>query len=54
MKSRSGQAGQSGVPTSRAFAVRAWPGRGDPPADEPLAVYPVTVADGRLIIEFPR
>jgi 3-phenylpropionate/trans-cinnamate dioxygenase ferredoxin subunit len=25
----------------------------DPPADEPLAVYPVTVADGRLIIEFP-
>ena len=26
----------------------------DPPADEPLAVYPVTVADGRLILEFPR
>ena len=25
----------------------------DPPADEPLAVYPVTVADGRLILEFP-
>jgi 3-phenylpropionate/trans-cinnamate dioxygenase ferredoxin component len=25
----------------------------EPPADEPLAVYPVTVADGRLILEFP-
>jgi 3-phenylpropionate/trans-cinnamate dioxygenase ferredoxin subunit len=25
----------------------------DPPADEPLAVYPVGVADGRLIVEFP-
>ncbi len=25
----------------------------DPPADEPLIVYPVTVADGRLIIELP-
>ena len=25
----------------------------DPPADEPLAVYPVSVADGRLIVEFP-
>ena len=25
----------------------------DPPADEPLAVYPVTVAEGRLVIEFP-
>jgi 3-phenylpropionate/trans-cinnamate dioxygenase ferredoxin subunit len=25
----------------------------DPPADEPLAVYPVTVAEGRLIIDFP-
>ena len=25
----------------------------DPPAEEPLAVYPVSVADGRLIVEFP-
>ena len=25
----------------------------DPPADEPLAVYPVRVEDGRLILEFP-
>jgi len=25
----------------------------DPPADEPLVVYPVTVAEGRLIIELP-
>jgi 3-phenylpropionate/trans-cinnamate dioxygenase ferredoxin component len=25
----------------------------DPPADEPLAVYPVTVVEGRLIVEFP-
>ena len=25
----------------------------DPPADEPLAVYPVGVVDGRLILEFP-
>jgi 3-phenylpropionate/trans-cinnamate dioxygenase ferredoxin subunit len=25
----------------------------DLPADEPLAVYPVRVADGRLVLEFP-
>jgi 3-phenylpropionate/trans-cinnamate dioxygenase ferredoxin component len=25
----------------------------DPPADEPLAVYPVGVVDGRLIVEYP-
>jgi 3-phenylpropionate/trans-cinnamate dioxygenase ferredoxin component len=25
----------------------------DPPADEPLAVYPVTLADGRVLIDFP-
>jgi 3-phenylpropionate/trans-cinnamate dioxygenase ferredoxin subunit len=25
----------------------------DPPADEPLAVYPVSVVDGRLVVEFP-
>ena len=25
----------------------------DPPADEPLAVYPVTVEAGRLILDFP-
>ena len=25
----------------------------DPPADEPLAVYRVTVAEGRLIVDFP-
>ena len=25
----------------------------DPPADEPLAVYPVTIEDGRVIVEFP-
>ena len=25
----------------------------DPPADESLVVYPVTVAEGRLIVEFP-
>ena len=24
----------------------------DPPADEPLAVYPITVVEGRLILEF--
>ena len=26
----------------------------DPPAEEPLAVYPVSVSDGRLIVEFPE
>ena len=25
----------------------------DPPADEPLAVYPVTVVEGRLMLDFP-
>ena len=25
----------------------------DPPADEPLAVYPVSVEDGRIVIEYP-
>jgi 3-phenylpropionate/trans-cinnamate dioxygenase ferredoxin component len=25
----------------------------DPPADEPLAVYPVSVEDGRVVIEYP-
>lgn len=25
----------------------------DPPADEPLAVYPVTIEDGRILVEFP-
>ena len=25
----------------------------DPPADVPLAVYPVMVEDGRLILDFP-
>ncbi len=25
----------------------------DPPADEPLVVYPVTIAEGRLVIDFP-
>jgi 3-phenylpropionate/trans-cinnamate dioxygenase ferredoxin subunit len=25
----------------------------DPPAEEPLAVYPVVVEDGRVIIEYP-
>ena len=25
----------------------------DPPADEPLAVYPVTVEGGRLLVDFP-
>ncbi len=25
----------------------------DPPADEPLAVYPVTIEEGRIIVEFP-
>ncbi len=25
----------------------------DPPADEPLAVYPVAVEDGRLIVDWP-
>jgi 3-phenylpropionate/trans-cinnamate dioxygenase ferredoxin subunit len=25
----------------------------DPPADEPLAVYPVTIEDGRVIVEYP-
>ena len=26
----------------------------DPPADEPLMVYPVSVEDGRVVIEFPE
>jgi len=25
----------------------------DPPADEPLVVYPVTIEAGRIIVEFP-
>lgn len=25
----------------------------DPPAEEPLAVYPVSIEDGRIIVEFP-
>ena len=25
----------------------------DPPAEEPLAVYPVFIEDGRVVIEFP-
>ncbi|HSW43638.1 MAG TPA: Rieske 2Fe-2S domain-containing protein, partial [Patescibacteria group bacterium] len=25
----------------------------DPPADEPLAVYPVLIEDGRIVVEFP-
>ena len=25
----------------------------DPPADEPLAVYPVTIEGGRIIVEYP-
>ena len=25
----------------------------DPPADEPLEVYPVAVADGRILVDFP-
>jgi len=25
----------------------------DPPADEPLAVYPVSIEDGRIVIEYP-
>ncbi len=25
----------------------------DPPADEPLAVYPVTIEDGRIVVDFP-
>lgn len=25
----------------------------DPPADEPLAVYPVSIEDGRIVVEFP-
>ena len=25
----------------------------DPPADEPLAVYPVFIEDGRVVIEYP-
>ncbi len=25
----------------------------DPPADEPLAVYPVTVENGRIIVDWP-
>ena len=25
----------------------------DPPADEPLAVYPVTVEDGRIFVDWP-
>jgi 3-phenylpropionate/trans-cinnamate dioxygenase ferredoxin subunit len=25
----------------------------DPPADEPLAVYPVTIENGRILVEWP-
>ncbi len=25
----------------------------DPPADEPLAVYPVAVEDGRILVDYP-
>jgi 3-phenylpropionate/trans-cinnamate dioxygenase ferredoxin subunit len=25
----------------------------DPPADEPLAVYPVVIEDGRIVVELP-
>jgi 3-phenylpropionate/trans-cinnamate dioxygenase ferredoxin subunit len=25
----------------------------DPPADEPLAVYPVTIEDGRILVDWP-
>ena len=25
----------------------------NPPADEPLAVYPVTIENGRILVEFP-
>ena len=25
----------------------------DPPADEPLAVYPVSIEDGRIVVEYP-
>ena len=25
----------------------------DPPADEPLAVYPVSIVDGRIIVGYP-
>ncbi len=25
----------------------------DPPADEPLAVYPVSVEDGRIVVAYP-
>ena len=25
----------------------------DPPADEPLAVYPVSIEDGRILVEYP-
>ena len=25
----------------------------DPPADEPLAVYPVTIEGGRIVVEYP-
>jgi 3-phenylpropionate/trans-cinnamate dioxygenase ferredoxin subunit len=25
----------------------------DPPADEPLATYPVTIEDGRIIVDWP-
>ena len=25
----------------------------DPPADEPLVVYPVSIEDGRIVIEYP-
>jgi len=25
----------------------------DPPADEPLAVYPVSIEDGRIVVAYP-
>jgi 3-phenylpropionate/trans-cinnamate dioxygenase ferredoxin subunit len=25
----------------------------DPPADEPLAVYPVSITDGRIVVTYP-
>jgi 3-phenylpropionate/trans-cinnamate dioxygenase ferredoxin subunit len=36
---------------SRFDLATGWPL--DPPADEPLAVYPVSIEDGRIVFEYP-
>ncbi len=44
----------AGLVEVRAALVRALTGEPlDPPAEVPLALYPVTVEDGRIVLELP-